>query len=86
MSLRGCVCVCVCLPARMCVCVHSLCLFSAQQNLINSAGMEIISAQRAQETERDGEEDAWMGGGGGATMNPQISLLFFKENHSIIKS
>ncbi|KAI9547669.1 hypothetical protein NQZ68_014935 [Dissostichus eleginoides] len=33
--------------------------FEIQQNLINSAGMEIISARRAQETERDGEEDAW---------------------------
>lgn len=48
--VRRCVCVratvYVCLPgcACVCMCVHSLCLFSAQQNLINSAGMEIISA------------------------------------------
>lgn len=47
---------CVCVRA---VCVHSSCLFSVQQNLINSAGMEIIAAASAQETERDGEEAAW---------------------------
>lgn len=63
---------CIC----VCVCVHSLCLFSAQQNLINSAGMEMIAAQRAQETEGDGEEDAWMGGGGGATMIPSNFPIF----------
>ena len=57
--MRVCVCVCASLPAS--VCVLSLCLFSAQQNLINSAGMEIISARRAQETERDGGRclDGW---------------------------
>lgn len=78
----------VCLPA--CVYVytqtHSLCLFSVQQNLINSAGMEIISAWSAQETERDGEEDAWRGGGGvgrwRATVNTQISSFFFAGNNS----
>lgn len=64
-----CVCACatayVCLPACVCVCVHSLCLFSVQQNLINSAGMEIISAPSAQETERDGEKTRGEVGGGG---------------------
>ena len=64
-SLCVCVCVSVCVCVCLCVCTHSLCLFSVQQNLINSAGMEIISARSAQETERDGEEDAWKGGGGG---------------------
>lgn len=62
-----CLCERVCVsPRSVSVCVHSLCLFSVQQNLINSAGMEIISAPSAQETERDGGEDAWKGGGGGA--------------------
>lgn len=58
-----CVHVCPCLLAYVCVCVcvHFSCLFSVQQNLINSAGMEIISAASAQETERDGEEAAWRG-------------------------
>lgn len=61
-SPPACICVCVCVFVR--VCVHSSCLFSVQQNLINSAGMEIISAASAQETERDGEEAAWRGGVG----------------------
>lgn len=61
-SPPACMCVCVCVFVR--VCVHSSCLFSVQQNLINSAGMEIISAASAQETERDGEEAAWRGGVG----------------------
>lgn len=82
-TVSPCLCVCAC----VCVCIHSPCLFSVQQNLINSAGMEIISARSAQETERDGEEDAWKGGGGGGgTMNTQISLFFFTENHSIQKN
>lgn len=86
-----CVCVCVSQLASACACVcafvrtHSPCLFSVQQNLINSAGMEIISAWSAQETERDGEEDAWKGGvvGWRATMNTHISSFFFAENHPV---
>lgn len=74
---------CVSLP--VCVCVHSLCLFSVQQNLINSAGMEIISAPSAQETERDGEKTRGEVGGWRDPMNTQISLFFFVENHSIKK-
>lgn len=72
---------CVCL----CVCTHSPCLFSVQQNLINSAGMEIISARSAQETERDGEEDAWKGGGWtGGVYNEYSNFFIFLYRKSFL--
>ncbi len=74
-------CLCVCVSACVCVrvCTHSPCLFSVQQNLINSAGMEIISARSAQETERDGEEDAWKGGGGHNEYSNFFIFLYWKS-------
>lgn len=71
-------CASVSVCVRACVCVHSSCLFSVQQNLINSAGMEIIAAASAQETERDGEEAAWgCGGGWSGGWQRALWLLYF---------
>ena len=84
--MRVCVCVCVCVPLCLHLCVCSPSAFSqlSRTSLIQLEWKSFLHGEHRRQKEM--EEDVWMGGGGGATMNPQISLFSFKENHSIIKS